>query len=63
LKKKTKKLVVKIPPGVKEGQKIRLAGMGQAGKGGGAPGDLFLKVHITKPLFQSVREFFSSIRK
>jgi DnaJ-class molecular chaperone len=63
LKKKAKKLVVKIPPGVKEGQKIRLTGMGQEGKGGGAPGDLFLKVHITKPLFQSVREFFSSIRK
>jgi DnaJ-class molecular chaperone len=63
LKKKAKKLVVKIPPGVKEGQKIRLTGMGQEGKGGGAPGDLFLKVHITKPLFQSVREFLSSIRK
>lgn len=63
LKKKAKKLVVKIPPGVKEGQKIRLAGMGEDGKGGGAPGDLFLKVHITKPLFQAVRDFISSLRR
>jgi DnaJ-class molecular chaperone len=63
LKKKAKKLVVKIPPGVKEGQKVRLAGMGEEGKGGGAPGNLFLKVHITKPLFQSVRDFISSFRK
>jgi DnaJ-class molecular chaperone len=63
LKKKAKKLVVKIPPGVKEGQKIRLAGMGEEGKGGGAPGDLFLKVHITKPLFQSVRDFISGLKK
>ncbi len=63
LKKKSKKLVVKIPPGVKERQKIRLAGMGEDGKGGGAPGDLLLKVHVTKPLFQSIREFISSLRK
>ncbi|UCE56721.1 MAG: DnaJ domain-containing protein [Desulfobacterales bacterium] len=62
LKKKAKKLVVKIPPGVKDGQKIRLAGMGEDGKGGGAPGDLFLKVHITKPLFQSVKDLISSLR-
>jgi hypothetical protein len=37
--------------------------MGEEGKGGGAPGDLFLKVHITKPLFQSVRDFISGLKK
>jgi hypothetical protein len=62
LKKKSKKLVVKIPQRVNEGQKIRLAGMGEEGKGGGEPGDLFLKVHITKPLLQTIRDFFSRIR-
>ena len=63
LKKKAKKLVVKIPQGVNEGQKIRLAGMGEDGKGGGQPGDLFLKVHITKPLMQTIRDFISAVRK
>ena len=59
LRKKSKKLVVKIPPGVRPGQRIRLAGMGQEGKGGGNPGDLFLKVHIRKPLIGSLKDLFS----
>jgi curved DNA-binding protein len=36
---------VKIPPGVIEGQRIRLAGQGGQG-GNGQPGDLYLIVHI-----------------
>ncbi len=63
LKKTKKKLVVKIPPGIKEGQKIRLAGMGEEGKGGGTAGDLYLKVHLTKPLFQSVKDLVLNIKK
>ena len=59
LRRKSKKLVVKIPPGVRSGQRIRLAGMGQEGKGGGKPGDLLLKVHIRKPLMKSIQELFS----
>jgi len=39
-------LSVKIPPGVRNGQKIRLAGQGGQGSGGGAAGDLLLKVEI-----------------
>ena len=62
LRSKSKKLVVKIPPGIRPGQRIRLAGMGQEGKGGGQPGDLLLKVHIRKPLSKSIREFFSRWR-
>ena len=49
-KREQKKLIVNIPPGVRNGQKIRLAGQGRPGKGGGPPGDLFLKVRIHKPL-------------
>ncbi len=37
-------LKVTIPAGVIEGQKIRLAGQGSPGAGGGAPGDLYLEI-------------------
>jgi curved DNA-binding protein len=37
---------VDIPAGVTDGQRIRLAGQGGQGTGGGAPGDLYLVVRI-----------------
>ena len=37
---------VKIPAGVTEGQRLRVGGKGEAGIGGGAPGDLFLTVRL-----------------
>ena len=39
---------VRIPPGVREGQRIRLAGQGGAGFGGGAAGDLYLRVRLAR---------------
>jgi curved DNA-binding protein len=39
---------VKIPAGVTEGQRIRLAGQGSGGLGGGPPGDLYLVVRIAR---------------
>jgi len=44
----TQTLRVKIPPGVHEGQLIRLAGKGQAGIGGGESGNLYLKVKFAQ---------------
>jgi curved DNA-binding protein len=41
---KQRVLKVKIPKGIKQGQKIRLAGQGSAGHGDGAPGDLYLEI-------------------
>jgi len=41
-------LRVKIPPGVREGQLIRLAGKGQEGEGGGVSGNLYLRVKFAK---------------
>jgi|SRR5579884_486552 len=43
---KTKRLEVKIPAGVREGSKIRVAGEGNPGVAGGAAGDLYLVTHI-----------------
>jgi curved DNA-binding protein len=37
---------VNIPPGVRDGQRIRLAGEGGSGVGGGPSGDLLLRVRI-----------------
>jgi DnaJ-class molecular chaperone len=56
-------LVVKIPPGVRDGQKIRLAGMGEDGKGGGTPGDLYLKVQIKKSLIEKIKKTISDLGK
>lgn len=39
---------VTIPKGIVDGQKIRLAGEGGRGTGGGPPGDLFLVVRLRK---------------
>jgi curved DNA-binding protein len=43
---KSRQLKVRIPAGVTEGRQIRLAGQGDPGHGGGASGDLFLKVRL-----------------
>lgn len=63
LRRKSKKLVLNIPPRIREGQRIRVVGMGEDGKGGGKPGDLYLRVHIKKPLLQRMQGFLSELHK
>jgi DnaJ-class molecular chaperone len=41
-----RRLTVKIPPGVRDGQRIRLAGQGSPGANGGRPGDAYLRVRL-----------------
>src|SRR5262249_41907998 len=40
-----KQLNVKIPAGVEDQMRIRLAGQGEVGPGGGPPGDLYVEIH------------------
>ena len=43
---KTSRLEVKIPPGVDTGSRVRVAGKGHPGMGGGPPGDMILVVSV-----------------
>ena len=56
-RRRSKELIVTVPPGMKEGQKIRLKGMGASGRDGGEAGDLYLKVKIKKPLLERIKQF------
>ncbi|HSH30192.1 MAG TPA: molecular chaperone DnaJ [Thiohalobacter sp.] len=47
-----KTLSVKVPPGVDTGDRIRLAGEGEAGENGGPPGDLYVQIRVKEhPIF------------
>lgn len=47
-----KTLSVKVPAGVDTGDRIRLAGEGEAGESGGPPGDLYVQVQVRQhPIF------------
>ncbi|MHA7880984.1 MAG: DnaJ C-terminal domain-containing protein [Saccharospirillum sp.] len=51
---RSRTLNVKIPAGVIAGQRIRLAGQGGPGVGGGEPGDLFLEIELAPhPVFEA----------
>jgi curved DNA-binding protein len=51
----TQKIRVKIPPGVRSEQQIRLAGLGEPGRHGGSNGDLYVTVIVQRdPLFDVV---------
>jgi molecular chaperone DnaJ len=48
-----KRYRVNIPPGVREGSRIRLPGKGEAGPRGGPPGDLYVVTHVApSPIFK-----------
>jgi molecular chaperone DnaJ len=51
--KQHKTLSVKIPSGVDDGDRIRLAGEGEHGVNGGPSGDLYVQIHVKQhPVFQ-----------
>jgi molecular chaperone DnaJ len=48
-----KRLRVNVPPGVKEGSRVRIAGKGEPGANGGPPGDLFVVTRVAaSPVFR-----------
>jgi molecular chaperone DnaJ len=48
----TKTYQVRIPPGVRDGTRIKVKGKGEAAPRGGEPGDLYVVTHVTaSPLF------------
>ncbi len=53
---KSREILITVPPGIKEGQKIRLKGLGEKGENGGEAGDLFLKVGIRRSFIKRVKE-------
>jgi molecular chaperone DnaJ len=49
---RTDNLIARIPPGVADGDLVRLPNKGDAGLRGGGPGDLYIKVHVdADPVF------------
>ncbi len=44
---KHKEVSISVPPGIDDGQMIRLTGQGEI-LGGGVPGDLYVKIHVRK---------------
>jgi len=50
---RSKSISVKIPPGVDNGDRIRLAGEGEAGRNGGPTGDLYVEIQVREhPIFE-----------
>ncbi len=50
---KARRVTVKIPPGVKDGMKIRIPGRGSASREGGPPGDLYVVTMVEEhPVFK-----------
>lgn len=64
LNQKTKQIKVTIPPGVEDGNKLRVRGEGDSGPNGGPPGDLyiFLKVKVDQNFRREGPEIYSDAK-
>ncbi len=60
---RSKKLVVKVPANVREGQHIRLTGMGAVGRSGGNNGDLLLEVRFRRSVWGRLQQWARRVLK
>ena len=51
----TRELLVTLPGGIRDGQKIKLKGLGEKGRNGGKDGDLYLKAGIRKSFLGMIK--------
>jgi len=51
-----KKLKIKVIPGTKDGQKLRLKGLGRSKTADGTKGDLYLNIHVLQHPFYEIKE-------
>lgn len=51
-----KKVKIKIAPGTKDGQRLRLKGLGRSRTPGGQKGDLYLNIHILQHPFYEIKD-------
>jgi molecular chaperone DnaJ len=57
---RARKLAVKVPAGVDNGDRVRLSGEGEAGRNGGPPGDLYVEIRVREhPIFERDGEHLS----
>jgi len=57
---RSRTLSVKVPAGVDNDDRVRLAGEGEAGRNGGPPGDLYVEIHVREhPIFERDGEHLS----
>ncbi len=55
--KRTRTIQVKVPAGVRDGARIRLAGKGESGGPNAKPGDLYVRIHVrAHPVFGRTRD-------
>jgi curved DNA-binding protein len=51
-----KKIKIKVNPGTKEGQKLRLKGLGRSNTADGTKGDLYLNIHVLQHPFYEIKD-------
>jgi DnaJ-class molecular chaperone len=62
-RRRSERLAVKFPPGIRDGQQILVQGMGAQGKGGGEAGDLYLTVRVRETIADKIRNALRNIVK